>query len=142
MLSVSPLLALLIVWVVTSGGGGGGRDGADGSTATNPASSTITPGPVRLRARDQPSARAAATSRDDGAPAAARRGRGIRRLGAAALRPGLGGGTGTAGRPRRRRRRGGAAAAAGGGSGGRRRHGHDRVPAGSTLPDCTAARCS
>ncbi|MEH0576679.1 MULTISPECIES: hypothetical protein [Streptomyces] len=43
LLSVFALLALLILWVVTSGGGGG-KNGADGGGGKNPASS-ITPGP-------------------------------------------------------------------------------------------------
>ncbi|MEU1182241.1 hypothetical protein ABZ464_32310 [Streptomyces sp. NPDC005820] len=43
LLSVIALLALLVTWIVTSGGGGGGND-AKGSGAKNPASS-ITPGP-------------------------------------------------------------------------------------------------
>ncbi|MFD9390261.1 hypothetical protein ACFWBB_05835 [Streptomyces sp. NPDC060000] len=43
LLSVFALLALLILWVVTSGGGGG-NNGADGGGGKNPASS-ITPGP-------------------------------------------------------------------------------------------------
>lgn len=43
LLSVLALLALLVTWVVTAGGGGG-KNGADGSNGKNPASS-ITPGP-------------------------------------------------------------------------------------------------
>ncbi|WP_079660662.1 hypothetical protein [Streptomyces sp. 3214.6] len=43
LLSVFALLALLILWMVTSGGGGG-KNGADGGGGKNPASS-ITPGP-------------------------------------------------------------------------------------------------
>ncbi|MFI7498860.1 hypothetical protein ACIBVL_10130 [Streptomyces sp. NPDC049687] len=43
LLSVIALLALLITWIVTSGGGGG-DNGAKGSSGKNPASS-ITPGP-------------------------------------------------------------------------------------------------
>lgn len=38
------LLALLITWVLTSGGGGD-KNGADGGNGKNPAPSTITPGP-------------------------------------------------------------------------------------------------
>ncbi|MFI9151206.1 hypothetical protein [Streptomyces sp. NPDC053367] len=45
LVSMVALLALLITWIVTSGGGG--KDGADGSNGKNPApsASTITPGP-------------------------------------------------------------------------------------------------
>lgn len=43
LLSVFALLALLVLWAMTSGGGGG-RNGADGGGGKNPASS-ITPGP-------------------------------------------------------------------------------------------------
>ncbi|GAA3298665.1 hypothetical protein GCM10020295_34800 [Streptomyces cinereospinus] len=44
MLSVVALLALLVTWIVTSGGGGGSDNGANGSDGKNPAPS-ITPGP-------------------------------------------------------------------------------------------------
>ncbi len=128
------LLALLVLWVMTSGGGGG-RNGADGGGGKNPASS-ITPGPSgsgpaisqRPGGRDESSA---------GATGGAGSGTGS---GA-----GSGGGAGTGGSD------GGPAGSGdlddgvnGSASGGAGAIGGDggtatTLPAGTTLPNCTAS---
>nr|QIZ01839.1 hypothetical protein HEP87_30295 [Streptomyces sp. S1D4-11] len=132
------LLALLIVWVVSSGGGGGKKN-ADGSNGKNPVQ-TITPGPSgsgpaisqHPGGRDESSPGASTGTASGGGSGGGSGGSGGGSGGSGGGSGGSGGsgdgsgGTGSAG--------GGGSA---GGSGGGTSSG-DQVPAGSTLPNCTA----
>ncbi|MFI6878743.1 hypothetical protein ACIBL6_35450 [Streptomyces sp. NPDC050400] len=119
LLSVFALLALLVLWVVNLGGGGG-NNGADGSNGKHPTES-ITPGPSGTGpaisqhpgGRDESSGSGSGDGSDDG--------------------PGDGSG-GSGGSDDSA---GGDAGDGGGGGGGGSSAG-DQVPAGSSLPDCTA----
>lgn len=133
LLSVFALLALLVLWVTTSGGGGG-KNGADGGGGKNPASS-ITPGPSgsgpaisqKPGGRDESSAGATSGSGSGTGSGA-----------------GSGGGAGTGGSD------GGSAgsgevddgangSASGGGGIGGDGGTATTLPAGTTLPNCTAS---
>lgn len=125
---MSALLALLIAWIVTSGGGGG-DNGADGSNDKNPSATTITPGP----SGSGPAISQAPGGRDEssggessGPGSGAGSGDGSGAGGGSGSGSAGSGGSGGSG-----------AGAAGGGSGGGVGTG-DTVPAGSTLPKCTA----
>lgn len=130
------LLALLITWIVTSGGGGG-KNGADGSNDKNPSPSTITPGP----SGSGPAISQAPGGRDESSPGEDSGGAGSAGSGDGS---GTGGGSGDAGTTA------GAGAGAGGGSGGAGGAGaagggsgagvgrDDALPAGTSLPNCTA----
>jgi hypothetical protein len=128
-------MALLIAWVLTSGGGGG-DNGADGSNGKNPASS-ITPGPSgsgpaiseapggRDESGDGDTAGPGGTpSAGDGGPGSGD-GSGDGSGSGSADGSGAGGAGGSGG---------GSAAGASGGAVGT----GDTLPAGSSLPDCTA----
>ncbi|WP_329119072.1 hypothetical protein [Streptomyces sp. NBC_01465] len=117
------LLALLIAWVVTSGGGGGkkGKPGADGSHAP----SSITPGP---------SSSGPAISQNPGGRDESGGTGGSGSGGADAGSGDASSGTGTGGTSGSDAIGGGAGGGAGGGD-----SAGQRVPAGSSLPDCTAA---
>ncbi|GAB2737308.1 hypothetical protein GCM10027072_35480 [Streptomyces bullii] len=124
------LLALLITWIVTSGGGGGG-DRENGANGKNPAPS-ITPGPSSSGpaisqapgGRDEPgngSGTGGSSGSDDGNGDGSGSGTGD-----------SGGADGTGS--------GGAGAGAGGGTAdGPGVGAGDTLPAGSTLPNCTAS---
>jgi hypothetical protein len=130
-------MALLIAWVLTSGGGGG-DNGADGSNGKNPASS-ITPGPSgsgpaiseapggRDESGDGDTAGPGGTpSAGDGGPGSGDgSGDGSGSGSGSADGSGAGGAGGSGG---------GSAAGASGGAVGT----GDTLPAGSSLPDCTA----
>jgi hypothetical protein len=132
LLSVIALLALLITWIVTSGGGGG-KNGAGGSNGKNPVES-ITPGPSGSESaisqhpggRDESSGSSSGGSGDGPGSSAGSGGSG----GTGGTGSGDGsasGGTGGDGSS------GGTGdGASGGGTG-------TTLPAGSTLPDCTAS---
>jgi hypothetical protein len=113
------LLALLIVWVVGSGGGGG-KNNADGSNGKNPAE-TITPGPSSSGpaisqhpgGRDESSGSGSGGSDSGGSGSGASSGGDSSGSGASSG-SGSGGGSG-----------GGAGSA-------------DQLPAGSSIPNCTA----
>ncbi|OQD52890.1 hypothetical protein BM536_033055 [Streptomyces phaeoluteigriseus] len=127
LLSVLALLALLITWVVSSGGGGG-KNGADGSDGKNPASS-ITPGPSGSgpAISQNPGGRDESGDEDTGGSGSGSE---------TGSETGAGDGAGSGGGGT-----GGAGSAGSGGSGG----GADgsgsgtTLPAGTTLPNCTAS---
>ncbi|MFF2429354.1 hypothetical protein [Streptomyces mirabilis] len=131
LLSVVALLALLIAWVVSSGGGGGKKN-ADGSNGKKPVQ-TITPGPSgsgpaisqHPGGRDESSPGATAGTASGGGSGSSGSG------GSSGTGTGTGSGDGSGGT--------GSAGGGGseGGSGGGTSSG-DQVPAGSTLPNCTA----
>ncbi|MFF7451190.1 MULTISPECIES: hypothetical protein [unclassified Streptomyces] len=134
LLSVLALLALLIAWIVSTGGGGG-RNGADGTNDKNPSPSTITPGPTgsgpaisqapggrdESTAGGDSSGSGSGSGSDDGSGSSSGSGSGS----------GSGGGSGSGSGA------GGSDGAASGGTGSGVGQG-DTVPAGSTLPNCTA----
>lgn len=135
MLSVLGVLALLIAWIVSSGGGGG-DNGADGSNGKNPSPSTITPGPSGSgpAISQAPGGRDESTTGGDTGGSGSSAGSGT----GAGAGSGAGSGTGdTSGT-------GGAAGTGGSGSaGGDTGAGTgvgqgDILPAGSSLPNCTA----
>nr|WP_222109203.1 hypothetical protein [Streptomyces cupreus] len=120
LLSVVALLALLITWVLTSGGGGD-KNGADGNNGKNPAPSTITPGP----SGSGPAISQAPGGRDESEDG------GI---------GGSGSGSGDTGGSGDGSGSGSSDGSAGGGStdGGTGVGAGDALPAGSSLPNCTA----
>ncbi|MBV1941530.1 hypothetical protein KUF83_33955 [Streptomyces sp. BV286] len=124
--SMFAVLALLITWVVTSGGGGGNRNDADGGNGKNPTAS-ITPGP----SGSDPAISQAPGGRDESSGG----GDGSGESGGSAG-SGDSGGSGGSGS--------GGSASGGAGSGGGGDDGEggggsgDTVPAGSSLPNCTA----
>lgn len=134
-MSVVALLALLITWIVTMGGGGG-KDGDNGANGKNPAP-TITPGP----SSSGPAISQAPGGRDEsggGGSGGSSSGSG----------DGDGSGDGAGGGPGDGSGDGsgegsGGSAGSGGGSGGGSTVGGvgagDTLPAGSTLPNCTAS---
>ncbi|MFC9288329.1 hypothetical protein [Streptomyces sp. NPDC057052] len=123
LLSVLALLALLITWVVSSGGSGG-KNGADGSNGKNPASS-ITPGPSGSgpAISQNPGGRDESGDEDSGGSGS---GSGSGSGGGAGSGGAGTGGTGSAGSG------GSDDGANGSGSG-------TTLPAGTTLPNCTAS---
>ncbi|MFE2565730.1 hypothetical protein [Streptomyces mirabilis] len=126
LLSLVALLALLIAWVVSSGGGGGKKN-ADGSNGKNPVQ-TITPGP----SGSGPAISQHPGGRDESSPGtSAGTASGGSSSSGSGSGSGSGGGDGS----------GGTGSAGGGGSAGGSNGGTssgDQVPAGSTLPNCTA----
>ncbi|MGX1271557.1 hypothetical protein [Streptomyces phaeoluteigriseus] len=126
LLSVLALLALLITWVVTSGGGGD-KNGADGSNGKNPASS-ITPGPSGSGPAISQNPGGRDESGDEGSG-----GSGSGSGTGSGDGAGSGGGdTGGAGSAGSGGSDGGVGGGVGGGSG-------TTLPAGTTLPNCTAS---
>ncbi|MFD5269068.1 hypothetical protein [Streptomyces sp. NPDC058335] len=127
LLSVLALLALLITWVVTAGGGDG-KNGADGSNGKNPASS-ITPGPSGSGPAISQNPGGRDESGDEGTG-----GSGSGSETGSGDGAGSGGedtgGAGSAGS-------GGSAAGTGAGTGGS--GSGTTLPAGTTLPNCTAS---
>jgi hypothetical protein len=127
LVSVVAVLALLFTWIVTSGGGGG-KNGADGSDDKNPSPSTITPGP----SGSGPAISQAPGGRDESSGGGDSSGSGSG--------DGAGDGSGTgsgsgSGDSSGSNGSGGGTAGAGTGSG---VGSDDTLPAGSTLPNCTA----
>ncbi|MFF3850163.1 hypothetical protein [Streptomyces sp. NPDC002328] len=132
LLSVVALLALLITWIVSSGGGGGGN-GADGSNGKNPAPS-ITPGPSGSGPAISQNPGGRDESGDEGSGSGGSGGSGS----GSGSSAGAGGGSGAGA--------GGSGAGAGGGSAGAGADGGagagssaTTLPAGTTLPNCTAS---
>lgn len=131
MLSVLGLLALLIAWVVSSGGGGG-KNGADGTNDKNPSPSTITPGP----SGSGPAISQAPGGRDESTPGGGSGGSGSGSgdatgdAGDGSSSGGTGSGSGDAG---------GSGDGSAGGSSGSGVGRNDTLPAGSTLPNCSAS---
>ena len=126
LLSVIALLTLLIAWIVTSGGGGG-NNGAKGSNGKNPASS-ITPGP----SGSGPAISQAPGGRDESS-AGATGGSG------SGSDTGSGGGSGSGSDGSGSS--GGSGSGSGGGGTDDGSNGSDNgttLPAGTTLPNCTA----
>ncbi|MGX1545350.1 hypothetical protein [Streptomyces adustus] len=129
MLSVVALLALLVTWLVTSGGGGAKHD-ADGSNGKNPASS-ITPGPSGSGpaisqapgGRDESTGGGTASPSDSGSASGS----------ASGSDSGAGGSDGSAGGDDSASSGGGSGDGSGGGGG------TGALPAGSSLPNCTAS---
>lgn len=117
------LLALLIAWIVSSGGGGG-NTGADGTDGKNPASS-ITPGP----SGSGPAISQAPGGRDESTGE-----------GSSGSGSGSGSSPGDSGASEGTSGGGGDASGSGSGSGGGSDGGGatGTLPAGSTLPNCTA----
>jgi hypothetical protein len=128
LLSLVALLALLIAWVVSSGGGGGKKN-ADGSNGKNPVH-TITPGP----SGSGPAISQHPGGRDESSPGtSAGTASGSSGSSGSGSDSGSGSGSGDGS--------GGTGSADGGGSDGGSSGGTssgDQVPAGSTLPNCTA----
>lgn len=130
LLSVLALLALLITWIVTSGGGGGKKD--DGSKGRTPAP-TITAGPSSSGpaisqapgGRDD-SGGSGSSGSDSGGSSGSSGSDGGSGAGSAGGAGGSGGTEGSGGGA------GGSGTGAGVGQG-------DTIPAGSTLPNCTAS---
>ncbi|MGP4049237.1 hypothetical protein [Streptomyces sp. 2A115] len=126
LLSTLALLALLITWVVTSGGGNGNKDNADGSNGKNPTAS-ITPGPSGSGPAISQAPGGRDESSDGGTGDGDGSGDGSGESGGTAGSGGSGGSTsGGSGSS------GGVADGGGGGGSG------DTLPAGSSLPNCTA----
>ncbi|MFI6039337.1 hypothetical protein ACIBBD_35505 [Streptomyces sp. NPDC051315] len=124
LLSVVALLALLITWIVASGGGGG-KNGADGGNGKNPASS-ITPGPTGSgpAISENPGGRDESGDEDSGGSGSG-----------SGTGSGDGSGSGDADTGS-----GGAAAGSGGSDDGANGSASSTtLPAGSTLPNCTAS---
>lgn len=127
LLSLVALLALLIAWVVSSGGGGGKKN-ADGSNGKNPVH-TITPGP----SGSGPAISQHPGGRDESSPGTSAGTASGSSGGSSGSDSGSGSGSGD--------ESGGTGSADGGGSDGGSSGGTssgDQVPAGSTLPNCTA----
>ncbi|MEV5434187.1 hypothetical protein [Streptomyces sp. NPDC052701] len=132
LLSVIALLALLTTWIVTSGGGGGG-DRDNGANGKNPAPS-ITPGP----SGSGPAISQAPGGRDESEGGS---GSGGSSSGSGSD-GGSGGGSGSGGSGGAGGSGGGGGGGVGGGSEGATTAGvgaGDTLPAGSTLPNCTAS---
>lgn len=135
-MSVVALLALLITWIVTMGDGGG-KDGDNGANGKNPSPSTITPGP----SSSGPAISQAPGGRDEsgdegsgGSSSGAGSGGGSGDGSGDGSGSGSGDGSGAGGS--------GGAGGAGGSDGGTAVGGvgvGDTLPAGSTLPNCTAS---
>ncbi|MEV0226894.1 hypothetical protein [Streptomyces sp. NPDC050704] len=131
LLSMLAVLALLIAWVLTSGGGGGNDNNADGSNGKNPTAS-ITPGPSGSGpaisqapgGREESSGAGGGSGGDGSGESGGTAGSGGS-AGSSSGGDGSGSGSGSGSG-------GGAAAGAGGGGSG------DTLPAGSSLPNCTA----
>ncbi|MET7736887.1 hypothetical protein ABZT02_36995 [Streptomyces sp. NPDC005402] len=136
MLSVLAVLALLIAWIVSSGGGGG-KNGADGPNDKNPSPSTITPGP----SGSGPAISQAPGGRDESTTGGDTGGGSGSGSGSGAA-AGAGAGSGAGGETVT----GGSAGAGGSGAGGSAGSGGtgigvgqgDTLPAGSSMPNCTA----
>ncbi|MFF8191978.1 hypothetical protein ACF05L_14240 [Streptomyces bobili] len=127
LLSVLALLALLVTWVVTAGGGGG-KSGADGSNGKNPASS-ITPGPS--------GSGPAISQNPGGRDESGDEGTGGSGSGSAT---GSGDGTGSGGGAGDGDTSGSGSAGSGGSGEGAGGSGSGTtLPAGTTLPNCTAS---
>ncbi|MET7354441.1 hypothetical protein [Streptomyces mirabilis] len=127
LLSLVALLALLIAWVVSSGGGGGKKN-ADGSNGKNPVH-TITPGP----SGSGPAISQHPGGRDESSPGTSAGTASGSSGGSSGSDSGSGSGSGDGS--------GGTGSADGGGADGGSSGGTssgDQVPAGSTLPNCTA----
>ncbi|MET7979351.1 hypothetical protein ABZW44_41425 [Streptomyces mirabilis] len=127
LLSLVALLALLIAWAVSSGGGGGKKN-ADGSNGKNPVH-TITPGP----SGSGPAISQHPGGRDESSPGTSAGTASGSSGGSSGSDSGSGSGSGDGS--------GGTGSADGGGSDGGSSGGTssgDQVPAGSTLPNCTA----
>ncbi|MFJ2774425.1 hypothetical protein [Streptomyces sp. NPDC087300] len=123
LLSVLGLLVLLVVWVVVSGGGGG-KNSADGPGGNGPATS-ITPGP----SESGPAISEHPGGRDESSEGS----------GSAGSGSGSGGGSGS-GSDEGSGGSGGSGSGGGGSDDGAKGGGGsgDRLPAGSSLPNCTA----
>jgi hypothetical protein len=129
LLTVLGLLALLTLWIVTSDGGNGDND-AGGPNGKNPATS-ITPGPSGSgpAISEAPGGRDESSAGGDGSGGGSTAGSGS----GSGSEGGFGGGSGDTGA--------GAGAAGGGTSGVGGKNGSssgEQVPAGSSLPNCTA----
>ncbi|ANH95511.1 hypothetical protein A8713_17585 [Streptomyces sp. SAT1] len=119
---MAALLALLVIWIVTSGGGGGGHKDAGGAAnGKNPTPSAIEPGPSQSgpAISQHPGGRDESGGGDSGGSGASAGGSG----GAGAGGSGAGTSAGDDGK---------GGSTGGGGAGA-------VLPAGSTLPDCTAS---
>ncbi|MFE9764929.1 hypothetical protein ACFYPC_10410 [Streptomyces sp. NPDC005808] len=129
LLSLVALLALLIVWVV--GSGGGGSNNGDGSNGKNPVPSTITPGPSgsgpaiseNPGGREESTAGTGGSGSDDGSDDGSGSGAGAGSTAGSGDSSGSGG-TGTDDGSNGSNGAGGSA---------------DQLPAGSSLPNCTAS---
>ncbi|MFJ9087434.1 hypothetical protein ACIRL3_34005 [Streptomyces sp. NPDC102384] len=126
LLSVVALLALLIVWIVTLGGGGG-NNGANGPGGKNPTES-ITPGPSGTG----PAISEHPGGRDESGGSGGSGGSGSGSGGSGGSGAGSGGSDDAAGGDS------GDGGGSGSGSGSGGTSSGDQVPAGSSLPDCTA----
>ncbi|MGX2996538.1 hypothetical protein JNUCC64_20060 [Streptomyces sp. JNUCC 64] len=148
LLSLAAVLTLLVVWMVSSRGGGGDGDAAGGSSDKNPVES-ITPGPSgsgpaiseKPGGRDEAGSGGAASGGSGGSGTTGGDGDGSGGTGggdggdgdgSSGADSGSGGGDGDGDAAS-----GGGAAA--GGSGGSGSGSGERVPAGSSLPDCTSS---
>ncbi|MBE4741522.1 MULTISPECIES: hypothetical protein [Streptomyces] len=129
LLTVVGLLAILVVWVVTGGGGGGDND-AGGPDGKNPATS-ITPGPSGSGPAISQAPGGRDESGDESGSGGDSSGSGAGGGSGSGSGSGAGGGDTT----------GGAGATGGGTSDGGGKNGSssgEQVPAGSSLPNCTA----
>lgn len=129
------LLALLVTWALTSGGGDGGKKRDDGANGDSPAPS-ITPGP----SGSGPAISEQPGGRDDTGETGGNGGGGGGDQGGTDAGAADGGGSGDTGGGGTGGSAGSAGAANGGGSGGDGASGSstgERVPAGSSLADCT-----
>ncbi|MFF8880455.1 hypothetical protein [Streptomyces flaveolus] len=129
LLSVFALLALLVTWIVVAGGGGGGKGHEDGADGKHPAPS-ITPGP----SGSGPAISQAPGGRDesgggDSSGSGSGSGEGDGSGGGSGDGSGEAGGDGSGGSGSGGSGSGGPATGVGAG---------DALPAGSSLPDCTA----
>ncbi len=122
-MSVVAVLALLVTWVVTSSGGGGGKNDADGSNDKNPTAS-ITPGP----SGSDPAISQAPGGRDESGD------EGDGGSGGSGDSGGSAGSGGSDGSTSGGSASGGGSVDDGEGGGGS----GDTLPAGSSLPNCTA----
>ncbi|MDQ1028389.1 hypothetical protein QF035_005971 [Streptomyces umbrinus] len=123
LVSVVAVLALLVTWVVTSGGGGGGKNDADGSNDKNPTAS-ITPGPSGSDPAISQAPGGRDESGDEGDGGSGGSGGSAGSSGSDGSTAGGAGGSTSGG--------GSVDDGAGGGGSG------DTLPAGSSLPNCTA----
>jgi hypothetical protein len=123
LVSMVAVLALLVTWVVTSSGGGGGKNDADGSNDKNPTAS-ITPGP----SGSDPAISQAPGGRDESGD------EGDGGSGGSGDSGGSAGSGGSDGSTSGGSASGGGSVDDGEGGGGS----GDTLPAGSSLPNCTA----